>query len=93
MNYGDLVTVSCAISGGDLPVEFIWYFNGRPVNDYANFNDIMLEKKGKKVYFLMIESVSAKHIGNYSCTAKNRAGTVEYSAELNVNGLSILDFT
>lgn len=86
MNYGDLVTVSCALSGGDVPVEMFWYFNGKPINDYAKFNDIILRKEGKKLFLLMIETVSAKHIGNYTCSAKNRAGIVEYTADLKVNG-------
>lgn len=86
MNFGETVSVSCIISGGDLPIDLFWYFNGRALNDYDNLNNILLEKKGKKLYLLMIESLSAKHIGNYTCSAKNTAGIDEYSAILNVNG-------
>lgn len=86
MNFGETVSVSCIISGGDLPIDLFWYFNGQALNDYDNLNNILLEKKGKKLYFLIIESLSARHIGNYTCSAKNKAGIDEYSAILNVNG-------
>lgn len=86
MNFGETVSVSCIISGGDLPIDLVWFFNGKTLNDYANLNDIILRKEGIKLFLLMIETVSAKHIGNYTCSAKNNAGIDEYSATLKVNG-------
>lgn len=37
--------------------------------------------------FLTVSSVTAGHSGNYTCTAKNKAGFVSYSTILNVNGI------
>lgn len=88
MNYGELVSVSCSISGGDLPVKMSWHFNGDPVSDNPDLQDVILEMRGQRIYNLVIESVSAKHIGNYSCTTNNIAGRTDFTAELFVNGLS-----
>ena len=40
---------------------------------------------------LGIEAVKARHRGNYTCYAQNKAGIAQYSAFLSVNG-SIFDF-
>lgn len=85
VNYGETVSVSCILLGGDLPVDILWYLNGELL--YDNLEGLILKKLGKRVYNLIIESVSGKHIGNYTCSIRNTAGTVQYSAELNVNGL------
>lgn len=87
MNAGDPVSVQCTISGGDLPVNVSWSLNGRPIE--PSFLDIFLEKRGHRMNNLMIDSVTAKHSGNYTCLAENLAGIVQYSAELIVNGISI----
>jgi hypothetical protein len=85
MSFGDTASIQCVLSGGDTPISVIWKLNGRPL---SNGNDIILEKRGKKFYLLTIESVSFEHIGNYTCSAQNAAGTTEHVAELKVNGLS-----
>lgn len=87
MNFGEVVTVSCTISGGDLPITTLWLYNGVKIENNPTLHDVILEKRGSRVNNLMIESVSAKHIGNYTCTSSNKAGVTEYSAALNVNGL------
>lgn len=43
-------------------------------------------KIGQKAVLLLIDSVSESHMGNYTCTAKNKAGSVSYTASLNVYG-------
>lgn len=86
MNFGEVVSISCIISGGDLPVNAEWYFNLKPLSQVPNLQDVIVEKRGQRIYNLMIESVSAKHIGNYTCRTSNQAGVVDMSSELNVNG-------
>lgn len=68
---------------GDLPVEINWYLNSKTVVEYAG---ITSSKVGKRNLVLNIESVTAEHSGNYTCLASNRAGTVNYTADLEVNG-------
>ncbi|XP_017132724.1 Down syndrome cell adhesion molecule-like protein Dscam2 isoform X12 [Drosophila elegans] len=82
MSYGEFVNVQCTISGGDLPVNITWTLNNRPFEDYL---EILTTKRGKRINELTIEAVSAKHAGNYSCVAENRAGVVNHTAELKVN--------
>jgi hypothetical protein len=86
MSFGETVSVQCVLSGGDTPISVIWKLNGQTL---SNGEDIILEKRGKRIYTLTIESVGKNHIGNYTCSAQNSAGTTEHVAELRVNGLSI----
>lgn len=83
MSFGEFVNLQCTIAGGDLPVSITWTLNGKPFEDYL---EIITTKRGKRISELTIESVSAKHTGNYSCIAENRAGHVNHTAELRVNG-------
>lgn len=87
MNYGDFVTVSCSISGGDIPIKIQWFFNSVPLALEGNSFGIILEKRGQRLINLIIESASAKHIGNYTCKTSNIAGVIEYTTELKINGL------
>jgi len=74
---------SAPYRGGDLPVNITWTLNNQPFEDYL---EILTTKRGKRINELTIEAVSAKHVGNYSCVAENRAGVVNHTAELKVNG-------
>lgn len=84
MNYAETVSVSCTISGGDLPINVAWKLNGQPLESYL---EILTEKRGKRINNLMIDSVKAIHAGNYTCIAENWAGSVEHTSELIVNGI------
>lgn len=77
------MTVSCAISKGDLPVNISWTLNGR---DVQTFYGISTSSLNKKVNHLTIESAQAPHTGEYVCLAENNAGIDRYSSYLNVNG-------
>lgn len=83
MNNDETVSVTCTVSGGDLPINFIWLLNRVPIEP---FQDIFIDKRGKRISALTIESLKATHMGNYTCLAENTAGAVEYSSELIVNG-------
>lgn len=84
MSYGDTVSIQCTVSGGDLPVNISWLHNEQPLEAFLEINT---EARGRRINALTIDSVSAKHIGNYSCRAENRAGVAIHSSELRVNGL------
>lgn len=83
INFEEPVSVTCTISGGDLPINVIWTHNRAPIEPYMG---ILTEKRGKRIYTMMIESVKAKHAGNYTCLAENAAGIVEHTSELIVDG-------
>lgn len=83
MNYDETASVTCIVSGGDLPINFIWLLNRVPIEPNQG---IVTEKRGKRISALTIESLKGNHNGNYSCLAENPARTVEYTSELVVNG-------
>lgn len=81
--------VTCFISEGDLPLYVNWNFRGRSLYSQEG---VTVTKIGKKASLLLIESVTENHSGNYTCTAKNKAGFVHYTATLYVYGISIFNF-
>ena len=86
VNAGDLVSVQCVVTKGDFPLEITWIFDNRPIQSYHG--DVIVSDTGKRVKQLIIESVAARHAGEYTCVASNAAGSTSYSTILNVNGTS-----
>lgn len=84
VNAGDLVSVQCVVTKGDSPLEITWTFDGRPINH--DRMDVIVSDSGKRVKQLTIESVAARHAGEYTCVASNAAGSTSHSAKLEVNG-------
>lgn len=82
-NSGDSASVQCLVTSGDFPLEFKFLFNDRPVSEIFGISTVKL---GKRTYALTIDSVSGKHMGNYSCEVSNVGGVDRYSAALVVNG-------
>lgn len=90
MNFEDSASVTCLVLSGDLPVDIDWLFNDYAINSYSG---IQVLRNGKKASVLTIESVSGRHAGNYTCRAKNSAGSNSFSAQLVVNGLRFSRFS
>lgn len=83
VSYGEMVSIQCAIGGGDLPVKISWLLNGSPLTHDLG---ILTERRGSRINILTIDAVSAKHAGNYTCVARNNAGVTEHDSTLIVNG-------
>lgn len=77
-------SLSCAAVKGDLPLDIVWMFNGKPLD--PDRDDVIVSKSGKRSLQLSIESVKARHAGEYTCVVSNVAGATQRSAVLNVNG-------
>ncbi|XP_023287723.1 Down syndrome cell adhesion molecule-like protein Dscam2 [Orussus abietinus] len=86
-NWNELVSVTCSVIKGDLPVEISWAFDGVPI-DPTSASDVLLASTNKRNSVLSIEAVAARHAGEYTCSASNRAGATSHSAILKVNGTS-----
>lgn len=90
VNFDDSVTATCSISKGDLPLKIWWSLKDsiESIEEYnITTNDgVVISKNGNKVSMLNIEAVKARHRGNYTCYAKNKAGITKHSAYLSVNG-------
>lgn len=64
-------------------MEIHWLHNNLTI---PSSEGIQVTKAGKKLVTLAIDSVEEKHSGVYTCLVKNRAGSDQFSAHLNVNG-------
>ena len=80
---GQDISVTCTVAEGDLPIDINWYLNNKSITEY---NGIASSKAGRRNVVLTIDSVAAEHTGDYKCEAKNRAGSISYSTELQVYG-------
>ena len=84
VNEGDFVQITCNVKRGDLPLKISWSLKGDAVSSEPSITTTMV---GPRTSFLMISSVGYRHSGEYTCIAKNNAGTKFYSTELKVNGI------
>ncbi|CAB3363288.1 Hypothetical predicted protein [Cloeon dipterum] len=82
-NAGDLVSVQCTVTKGDSPIAISWLFNG---SEIESTDEITISKNSKKISALTIESVQASQMGEYTCIAKNAAGSSNYTTHLHING-------
>nr|XP_034174433.1 Down syndrome cell adhesion molecule-like protein Dscam2 isoform X50 [Osmia lignaria] len=83
-NWGEQVSAICSVLKGDSPIEIQWSLNGEAITR-ATHPDISVTKTGKKTSVLTIDSVTARHAGEYTCVASNLVGSVSRSAVLAVN--------
>lgn len=84
VNSGDVASVTCIISKGDVPINITWTLNGRSINV---FDGIDIGNTKRRTSQLTIESAQAHHSGEYMCLAQNSAGIARYSSFLNINGI------
>lgn len=82
---GDIASANCLVPKGDAPLEIRWFLNSEPIVDGQN--GFSLGRWNDRTSLLNIDSLNAFHRGIYKCTASNAAGSSEYVAELQVNGL------
>ena len=87
LNEYDFAQASCVVRKGDQPMKISWSFQSA---DITSDTGIIITPLGTKASMLSISSVDHKHRGNYTCTAKNKAGSSRQTVELRVNGNLIL---
>nr|XP_033797944.1 palladin isoform X3 [Geotrypetes seraphini] len=75
---GKLCRMDCKVSGLPTP-DLSWQLNGRPVRTDSS-HKMLVRENG--VHSLIIEPVTARDAGIYSCVATNRAGQNSFSLEL-----------
>jgi Immunoglobulin domain len=93
VNFDDSVMAACSINKGDLPLKLWWRFTESEESPSYNLttNDgVVITRPSQKVTMLTIDVVKARHRGNYTCFAQNKAGATHFSAYLKVNGSKIL---
>ena len=90
LNAGDFVVVQCSAVKGDSPLSLRWAFQSRPLSPDTHpqsVSGLTVTALGERISVLSIQSVSAAHNGEYTCTAENPAGVANYTATLTVNGI------
>ena len=81
---GIFAQVSCIAIKGDEPLAISWTFHGKGISSDLG---IMTTQIGSRGSMLIIASVGHAHSGNYTCTAKNTAGSQSETAVMRVNGI------
>ncbi|XP_039148161.1 Down syndrome cell adhesion molecule-like protein Dscam2 isoform X11 [Drosophila simulans] len=82
-NMGDVLSITCVVLKGDLPLRIHWALNGEPVKTGVDGFTVM--QLNQRTTYLSVDALEAKHRGSYSCVAQNQAGEAIYSADLQVN--------
>ena len=89
LNFDESVSAMCSITKGDLPLKIWWQFKSDN-DDYSQnlttSDGVVITRTGQKLSVLNIEAVKARHRGNYSCFAQNKAGVSQHFAYLAING-------
>lgn len=93
LNSGDTATITCSVVKGDSPVEIELSFRGEIIPETVDQSEIVISNSGKRAKQLLIESVHAKHAGEYTCIVSNKAGSTTRSTNLAVNGIFFLSFS
>ncbi|XP_011700222.1 PREDICTED: Down syndrome cell adhesion molecule-like [Wasmannia auropunctata] len=83
MNAGEFANLQCIVSSGDLPLNIRWSYPGE---EMGGSSGVLAKKVADRVSMLMISVITARHAGEYVCTAENAAGTASHSTVLTVNG-------
>lgn len=87
MNAGEFANLQCTVPSGDLPLTIRWRFPGVEIGGASG----VLEKKvADRVSMLMISAITARHAGEYTCSAENAAGLASHTTLLTVNGSRII---
>lgn len=83
MNAGEFANLQCIVPTGDLPLNIRWSYPGE---EMGGSSGVIAKKVADRVSMLMISVITARHAGEYVCTAENAAGTASHSTILTVNG-------
>lgn len=86
---GMRAAITCQILEGDLPVTFRWERDGGVKELGVGASTRRLDEYSSS---LVIERVTAKHTGNYTCIASNVAGTERFTVPITVNGKTTIPY-
>lgn len=82
---GERGSAICTIRSGERPLEFQWKKDNEDISETSNIKIQSVPDSS----ILVIESVTSKSSGNYTCIVKNSFGRDQFTAVLTVTGLYI----
>ncbi|KAG1647293.1 Down syndrome cell adhesion molecule [Nymphon striatum] len=80
LRFGRRLHLSCVLTAGDPPIEFIWLYNGQVLPHDLG----LIVSDSTYSSFLNHQNVGRNHMGNYSCIARNSAGSSSKSSFVKV---------
>lgn len=83
---GQATQVTCLVAEGDAPLDIMWSFQGTELSSQMG---ISTTKVGRKASLLLIDPATSGHRGNYTCTVRNPAGSVNFTASLDIHGMQL----
>ena len=81
INAGDMISIYCTVSKGDLPLNISWFFNGQLISKKES-----ILRSSQRISIMSIEDVQYRHAGLYTCQVSNLAATSNMSTQLRING-------
>lgn len=90
LNEGGSTKILCSASSGDTPMHFSWTVDGRRLADAANGDRLKVQRLDELTSLLSLTKASPENAGNYSCVARNEAGSASRTATLKVMGKPII---
>ncbi|CAM1308016.1 Uncharacterised protein g4740 [Pycnogonum litorale] len=82
----ETVRISCSSFGSPLPV-ISWLFNARAIVESSRIRIVVSRNRENNVTStLTISQLRPEDGGQYKCTARNKAGSIEHKANINVYG-------
>ena len=73
LRLGERLTLTCSVTKGDLPLFMSWTVDGRPVDSSSPSSSIKTVQIDAYTSLLVVDSLQARHSGNYSCLVRNPA--------------------
>ncbi len=83
VDQGSYVQLTCIVTAGDGPINFIWSFNGLSV---SNAQGVMITRVSPQTSLLILSAVDLNQAGQYNCDVTNTAGRSSSSIQVKVNG-------
>lgn len=89
INLDEMVSATCTVNKGDLPIDITWFHIDVNGNKKAlTTNDgIVITRNNQRISMMSIDAAKARHRGNFTCVAKNKGGIAQHSAILHINGI------
>lgn len=83
--FGERVGVACIISKGDPPITIEWFKDENPLSE-KTIKGVTLISTNEFTSMLVIDNLTDKHSGEYTCKAFNNWAERSHSSVLKVNG-------